>query len=156
MVYILLPSTTKELAPPIIISRKELSGSLVFLILNLALFYIFDIIYYNGENVSQMPFSERLTFLQKITYFGEIKPFFRLGSKSSSNIQKLEKLKRPYETDGIIFTIDGENYFVGFMESNGNITPADLEMQINKDHIQILKECLEPPVLGEEMYDFKL
>ena len=49
-------------------------------------------------------------------------------------------------------------YFVGYMESGfkKEIKAADKELKINIDHTEILKECLEPPVIGEEMYDIRL
>ena len=52
--------------------------------------------------------------------------------------------------------IAGKDYFIAFMESKKEILPADMNMPINKQHVEILKECLEKPELGELLYDFEI
>lgn len=53
-----------------------------------------------------------------------------------------------------IVEIGEKKYFIAYMYSNEKILPADMDMNINREHVQILKECLEMPQLGEMLYFF--
>jgi len=83
-------------------------------------FYVFDIILYQGKNISFKPFNERFKMLQDIknnllksTDIIQIKIFYPLSLKTyQTNIMKLWKgiKNKPYKTDGIIFTKTDQNY----------------------------------------------
>ena len=49
--------------------------------------------------------------------------------------------------------INGEYFFIAYMESIGEIAPADMTMPVNQEHVKVLKECLEIPQKGELLYD---
>ncbi len=83
------------------------------------IYYIFDVIEYNGKNISESPFSERYNviteigeLLQKSSIKGiAVKKFRKLSNSNYiKEISAAFSEKRPYEIDGLIFTQDGEGY----------------------------------------------
>lgn len=86
--------------------------------------------------------------LEKLKEWGRVISGERLGEVIDS--LKQENVSR--EMAYIVKLTDGY-YFVGHMESSRDIKKANVNLKINIDHSEILRDCLEPPVLGEEMYD---
>ncbi len=84
-----------------------------------SLFYVFDIIMFNGANIHEKPFRERHEYLLKLAALvGErakirVKPYYKLTIQSyQKNIMsQYNDLKaKNYDTDGIIFTNIEANY----------------------------------------------
>lgn len=69
-------------------------------------YYIFDVMIYNGKNISKLPFEERMKYFDKFIEFDniKIKPFLKLTDEYKSQITKFKKEKKIYKIDGIIFT----------------------------------------------------
>jgi hypothetical protein len=85
------------------------------------IFYVFDIIIFNGENISNKPFTQRYEYLQKLEQnlnikknsVVKIKKFYKLNVKDyQKNIMLLwnDIKNKKYNTDGIIFTNITNNY----------------------------------------------
>jgi len=86
--------------------------------------------------------------LDKLKQWASIISFDRKAEAIASILA--ENVEREF---AFIAQIEGSHYFIGYMESSGNIIPADMNLPINKDHVAVLKECLEMPVIGEKIYD---
>lgn len=56
---------------------------------------------------------------------------------------------------GACVLLDGEDYLVGFMEGPAEFLPADLAVDVNRRHQEVLRECLDPAAkaVGEFGYD---
>ena len=70
-------------------------------------YYIFDIMVFEGDIITELPFSERHTYFEKAkklhTSF-RIKPFIKLTTDYKNELKKFKASKKPYEVDGIILT----------------------------------------------------
>jgi len=80
-------------------------------------FFIFDVLEFNGENVSKLSFEKRLDILNKIKQELEntkninVKKYYKLSmSTYQKDIYAAYKEKRPYKVDGLIFTKSGDDY----------------------------------------------
>ena len=52
------------------------------------------------------------------------------------------------------FELEGKKYLAWYMDAPGEVRPADMNMQVNKDHQQIKKACgFKNRVEGEVLYD---
>ena len=52
------------------------------------------------------------------------------------------------------FELDGKKYLACFMD--GEMRPADMDMQVNKDHQEVKKACgFKDRVEGEVLYDLR-
>lgn len=72
-------------------------------------YYLFDVLMYEGKVLLELPFNERYSYFGKVTKLLKTfnikeKPFSRLGKNYLSDIKSFMKRKKPYETDGYIFT----------------------------------------------------
>lgn len=74
--------------------------------------YIFDVIEYENQNTSKLPFSDRLKILEKIKPEQNIciKKYVKLDKNYKSTIETFYNQKRPYEIDGLIFTSLDKSY----------------------------------------------
>jgi SAM-dependent methyltransferase len=80
-------------------------------------YYVFDVLCFDGKQLSNADFSQRLTYIDKITadlkksLHLEFKPFVRLNRENyKEQINKLQREKKLYETDGIIFNSAKNSY----------------------------------------------
>lgn len=76
-------------------------------------YYIFDVLVWDGTDISQQPFSERLKYFDKVTALNEsfrTKPFIQMSKNFQRDIAKFKHEKKPYETDGIVLTPDSGTY----------------------------------------------
>ena len=75
-------------------------------------YYLFDVLVFDGVNLTNKPFQDRLAYLEKfnIPKF-QNKLFERLTSDFQNQVAKFKNRKVPYETDGIILTPANETYF---------------------------------------------
>lgn len=69
-------------------------------------YYIFDVMVYNGENITEKPFEERIDFFDKFKNLQNIKTktFIKLNDNYKKQIKEFKNDKKNYEVDGIIFT----------------------------------------------------
>jgi hypothetical protein len=69
-------------------------------------YYIFDVMVYNGENIADKPFEERIDFFDKFKNLQNIKTktFIKLNDNYKKQIKEFKNDKKNYEVDGIIFT----------------------------------------------------
>lgn len=79
-------------------------------------YYIFDVMVYNDEVIFDKPFSERLTYFDKvIKEFASYKifttkPFIKLTDKYQQQLVAFKKEKKPYNVDGIVLTPEFGEY----------------------------------------------
>jgi hypothetical protein len=75
-------------------------------------YYIFDVMVYEGENLVNTPFEERMKYFDKFKNIPKIKTksFIKLDNNYKKQIKKFKEEKKNYEVDGIIFTPEKENY----------------------------------------------
>lgn len=77
-------------------------------------YHIFDVLEYDGKNVSILPFSERLKILRQITLSADniaIKKYYDLTKGNyAQEIKKCLSSPRKYDIDGLIFTSLNDNY----------------------------------------------
>jgi hypothetical protein len=52
------------------------------------------------------------------------------------------------------FRIGDEEYVVAVEYSRGQTSPSNKESEINKKHIQVLRETLTPPIALQSLYKF--
>lgn len=70
-------------------------------------YYIFDVMIFNGKNITKDPFEERKKYFEYFEKFANIKlkPFIKLTEKYKEQIHSFKQNKnKPYDVDGIIFT----------------------------------------------------
>ena len=74
-------------------------------------YYIFDVLVWNGINVANKPFYERLNIFSKIKNdILLIKPFIKLDHDYINTIKEFKKEEKKYKIDGIILTPYDESY----------------------------------------------
>lgn len=79
-------------------------------------YYIFDVMVYNDEVIFDKPFSERLTYFDKViedfksSKLFTTKPFIKLTDKYQSQIAVFKIVKKPYKVDGIVLTPESGEY----------------------------------------------
>ena len=57
---------------------------------------------------------------------------------------------------GILFELEGNYYVYGAMEFLGEPKQADFTVEINRQHRETLRDCLELVSKGEILFDFKI
>ncbi len=72
-------------------------------------YYIFDVMMFNGHSQVNFPFETRLKLFEKAAALSDklrVKPFVKLTAKFQAQISEFKKAQKnkPYETDGIILT----------------------------------------------------
>lgn len=73
-------------------------------------YYIFDVMVFNDEVITEKPFSERLTYFDKVmeefssSKLFKTKPFIKLTNKYQTELASFKKEKKPYHVDGIVLT----------------------------------------------------
>jgi hypothetical protein len=88
---------------------------------NVLTFYAFDVIVVDGEDISRVGFADRrsrladaVKILNSVGINAQEKPYVRINSKVVSEMKRLineiYEMKRPYETDGLIFVEPGKPY----------------------------------------------
>ena len=79
-----------------------------------------------------------------------------MGERKEEALESLRQENVQQERTWIV-EIQGEKYFIAYMESQDkNILEMNKDMQINKDHVNVLKECLEWPLPISDLYDIAL
>lgn len=75
-------------------------------------YYVFDVMVFNGINLTSEPFEQRMTYFDKFKHNEIIKTklFERIGSNYSHQIGQFKKKSKPYEIDGIILTPSNGQY----------------------------------------------
>lgn len=76
-------------------------------------YYIFDVMMIGGKQVSNLPFTDRMTYFEQAAKLHpkfKTKEFLRLTADFKKEIATWKKRKTPYETDGIILTPATEPY----------------------------------------------
>lgn len=77
---------------------------------NDAVYYIFDVLVWQGKLIANEPFETRLSYFEKAAKLNlqvdiQTKPFIRLSRDTyAKQTSGLQREKKPYETDGIVFT----------------------------------------------------
>lgn len=103
---------------------KEIEGKESFAlmvdaeVLNNGRVFVFDVMMFKGANLTSKPFKERITFIPNcvlaINKFGIVanKKVYRVLSERNlkDEITLIDKMKRDYETDGLIFNSPNESY----------------------------------------------
>jgi SAM-dependent methyltransferase len=81
------------------------------------IYYVFDVLVYNGENLTLTPTSNRIKYIKKVVEMSEgyavAKPIVSLTDKYKEEINTMWKNAQEselYEVDGIIFTPKNEHY----------------------------------------------
>lgn len=71
-------------------------------------YYIFDVMVYEGKNLTNQPFEERLSYFNKFEKFTQVKTksFIKLNENWQKQLKKFGNKPKPYRIDGIIFTPD--------------------------------------------------
>lgn len=79
-------------------------------------YYIFDVMVYKDETISDKPFSERLTYFDKViedfadSKLFTTKSFIKLNENYIDQLRKFKKEKKPYTVDGIVLTPESGEY----------------------------------------------
>ena len=82
-------------------------------------YWIFDVLLYAGKNITTLTFNKRMEYFKKAQKIAKevkglvikIKPFIKLTKDFAKLITKLNKKKKPYETDGHVLTPGNESYY---------------------------------------------
>ncbi len=77
------------------------------------IYYIFDVLVWEGKNISNEPFSTRMTYFEQAAKQFPIirtKPFVRFTNDFQNQIREFKEQKKPYETDGFVFTPSNHSY----------------------------------------------
>jgi SAM-dependent methyltransferase len=76
-------------------------------------YYIFDIMVWKDEVITDQPFEKRLSYFEKaaeLSALFKLKPFIRLTDDYQSQLKSFKKEKKQYDIDGIILTPYDGNY----------------------------------------------
>lgn len=111
--------------------------------------YVFDVIVFNSENISNKPFEQRLNYFEDVNEFlkkyniGETKTFLKLTDNYKNEIEKFynESLnKKEYEIDGLIFTPNSK-----LDKLNENIYKKARNKKINNNYSNTVSYKWKPP-----------
>ncbi len=70
-------------------------------------YYIFDVMVWEDDVITNLPFNERLKYFEKAEKISELfrlKPFVKLTNEYKSQIERFKKEKKKYDIDGIVLT----------------------------------------------------
>ena len=76
-------------------------------------YYIFDVLYLNGNYIFNMPFNQRKTYFEEVVKYSDkfkLKPFEKLTKDYRSQITNFKSRSKEYEVDGIILTPESPTY----------------------------------------------
>lgn len=104
-------------------------------------YYVFDIMVYEGNNLINMPFFERMKYFDKFNNFNIIKtkPFIKLDNNFKQQIRDFKNEQKDYDIDGIILTPNDGKY--NSMKVYKYKPPNELTIDF------LIKKC--PPKLSE-------
>jgi hypothetical protein len=108
-------------------------------------YYIFDVMVYEGENLINLPFEQRMKYFTKFNSdIIKTKPFIKLNKNYKQQIREFKNGKKPYNVDGIIFT-----------PADGLYNTMKVYKYKPPDHLTIdflIKKC-PPELLIQEPYN---
>jgi hypothetical protein len=108
-------------------------------------YYIFDIMVYEGKNLTKQPFKERMSYFDKFDELYKFvrvktKSFIKLGTEWQKQIKKFSAEPKPYQIDGIIFTPDMGLYNSMKVYKYKSIKHLTIDFLIKKCPVKLLEQ----------------